>query len=54
MKKYKKYLNSKDIKHYFKYGPMDFDWEQAFFYYLIFDLPFFTLIYLLIYFIKNS
>lgn len=50
----KKYITKKDILHYFKYGPMDFDFKKAMLLYLIFEFPVYTIIYWLCYFIKNS
>lgn len=43
----KSYFNKKDINHYLTYGPMDFESSQAFTYFLIFDLPFMTLFFLI-------
>lgn len=49
MKYFKKeYFNKNDIKHYLKYGPMDFTWPQAFTYYIILELPSFTFLYIII------
>ncbi len=50
----KKYLNKKAILHYIRYGPMDFDFKQAMFYYWIIDFPIFSIIYWTIYFIKKG
>ena len=36
---FRKYLNKKDLKTFFKYGYMEFDLKQAMFYYFVFDLP---------------
>lgn len=47
MYKIKKWLNLKDIKHYYSYGPMDFEFKQAFFYYLILELPIYLIFYLI-------
>lgn len=39
----KKYFNKRDIEHYLTYGPMDFEFKQAMFYFLIFDIPIITI-----------
>lgn len=49
----KEYFNKQDIKHYLKYGPMDFEWPQAFTYYIVIEMPIFTIIYIIILLIKN-
>lgn len=50
----KKYLNKKDILHYLKYGPMDFNINQAMFYYWLIEFPIYSIIYWSIhFFVKN-
>ena len=51
--KIKKYLNKEDIKKYFKYGPMEFEFKQAMFYYFIFEFPIFNILFWLLYLIKE-
>lgn len=53
MKNIKKYFNKKDLKTFFKYGYMEFNFKQAFVYYLVFELPFTLIIFTIIYFIKH-
>ena len=48
------FLKKKDILHYVKYGPMDFNFKQAMFYHLLIDFPIYSLIYWSIYFIRGG
>ena len=43
----REYFNKKDIKHYLKYGPMDFNFPQAFTYYVIFEIPFLIVVFII-------
>ena len=45
----KKYLNKEDIKTFFKYGYMEFEFKQAMFYYF----PISTILFWLLYLIKE-
>ena len=49
MKEYfkKDYFNKKDIKHYLKYGPMDFKWPQALTYYIVLEIPFCIILFII-------
>ena len=49
----KKYLNKEDIKTFFKYGYMEFEFKQAMFYYWIFEFPIATILFWVIYLIKE-
>lgn len=49
----KKYLNKEDIKTFFKYGYMEFEFKQATCYYFIFEFPISTLLFWLIYLLKK-
>lgn len=43
----KKFINIEELKHYLKYGPMDFTFKKALFYSCIIDLPMMILIYII-------
>ena len=49
----KQYFNKKDLKTFFKYGYMEFEWKQAFTYYWCFEFPLSTIIFIIIHIIKD-